>query len=387
MTETTDYPLSGIRVIDFTQVMMGPSATQMLGDLGADVIKVERPGTGDLSRNTFGVKDEKDANNPIFYSLNRNKRSIVLDTRTDEAKDVIYKLVAKSDVVVSNFRPGVMDRMGFSYETLSKINSRIIVGSGSGFGPTGPFSHKGGQDVVAQAITGVLERRSDPSVPRSIYPTAVCDYAAGMHLVQGILAAIIARMKTGKGQEVEVSLYNSMLDMQMQEAACQMKTGEEINWASMPLTGVFDTQDGAIVVVGAFKKFPLRDICEAFCIPDLSPQYPDFDSQRKNKVDIQEKFQDACLTNVSDHWIGRLEALDLLCAKVGSLTEALGNGQTAENGMISELDHPLHGRIKVISSPIKLSDAPFKVRMCAPRLGEHTDEILADLGIEPDSVS
>lgn len=386
MTEMTDYPLSGIRVVDFTQVMMGPSATQMLGDLGADVIKVERPGSGDLSRSTFGAKDEKDSNNPIFYSLNRNKRSIVLDTRKDEAKDVIYKLVAKSDVVVSNFRPGVMDRMDFSYETLSKINPRIIFASGSGFGPTGPFSHKGGQDVLAQAITGTLERRSDPSVPRSIYPTAICDYAAGMHLVQGILAAIIARTKTGKGQKIEVSLYNSMLDMQMQEAACQMKTGEEINWAAMPLTGVFDTQDGAIVVVGAFKKFPLRDICKAFGIVDLSPRFPDYESQRQDKAYIQGKFQEACLTNVSDHWIRRLEELDLLCSKVGSLTEALGNGQTEENEMITELNHPLHGRIKIVSSPIKFSDMPFKVRMCAPRLGEHTDEILAELGIEPDSM-
>ena len=180
MTEMTDYPLSGIRVIDFTQVMMGPSATQMLGDMGADVIKVERPGVGDLSRSTFGAKDEKDTNNPIFYSLNRNKRSIELNTRKDAAKEVIYKLVATADVVASNFRPGVMDRMGFDYETLSKINPRIIVASGSGFGRTGPYSHKGGQDVLAQAITGVLERRTDPSVPRSIYPTALTSWFSWM---------------------------------------------------------------------------------------------------------------------------------------------------------------------------------------------------------------
>ena len=155
MTAAAPLPLAGIRVIDFTQVMMGPVCTQMLGDYGADVIKIEKPGTGDLSRTSF-PNDPAGLLGPVFCSLNRNKRSIVLDTRSAEGKAAVLKLVETADVVVNNFRAGVMDRLGFGYETLAKLNPRLIYASGTGFGLTGPYAHKGGQDVLAQAVTGVL---------------------------------------------------------------------------------------------------------------------------------------------------------------------------------------------------------------------------------------
>ncbi|MCB1972920.1 MAG: CoA transferase, partial [Geminicoccaceae bacterium] len=166
-------------------------------------------------------------------------------------------------------------RLGFGYETLSEINPRIICASGTGFGETGPYAHKGGQDVLAQAMSGVMDKTADPSIPRSIYPTTLCDYSAGMHLVQGVLAALLAREKTGRGQKVSVSLYDSMIAMQMQEAAKWTKHREVLNWAAMPLTGVFDTTNGALVMVGAFKANPLRDISTALGIEDLSKDYPD----------------------------------------------------------------------------------------------------------------
>ena len=186
MSNTNNLPLDGIRIIDFTQVMMGPSATQMLADFGADVIKIENPKGGDLSRTAFGATDEVGLNNPVFCSLNRNKRSLALDLRQDGNKDIVYELIRDADVVVSNFRAGVMDRIGFGYDKLRELNPRIIYASGSGYGPHGPYAHKGGQDVLAQAMSGVMMRRADASVPMSIYPTALCDYTAGMHLVQGI---------------------------------------------------------------------------------------------------------------------------------------------------------------------------------------------------------
>ena len=158
-------PLSGVRVIDFTQVMLGPCATQMLGDFGADVIKIERTGTGDLSRNFFGETTEAAMNNAVFASLNRNKRSVEIDTKSDQGRDAVLELVKTADVVVDNFRAGVMERLGFGYEDLKKINPRIICASGTGFGPIGPYAHKGGQDVLAQAMTGVMETRQDPSIP------------------------------------------------------------------------------------------------------------------------------------------------------------------------------------------------------------------------------
>ena len=249
-------PLDGVRVLDFSQVMMGPCCTQMLGDYGADVIKIERAEGGDLSR--WSVGDDPDGgNNPVFASLNRNKRSVALNLKRAEDREIVLRLAETADVVVNNFRPGVMDRMGFGYEALRAVNPRIVYAVGTGYGLDGPNVHKGGQDVLAQAMSGVMHRRADPSLPLSVYPTALADYAAGMHLVQGILLALLQREKTGEGQQIAVSLFNSMLAMQMQEAAAWMMRGQDLNWAAMPLCGVFETTDGAIVMVGAFKKNPL----------------------------------------------------------------------------------------------------------------------------------
>ena len=374
-----NMPLSGIRVIDFTQVMLGPCATQMLGDFGADVIKVERPGTGDLSRSFYGETSEEAMNNAVFVSLNRNKRSIEINSKSDVGRQQILDLVRTSDVVVDNFRAGVMDRLGFGYEALSQVNPRIICASGTGYGPNGPYAHKGGQDVLAQAMSGVMEKTQDPSIPKSIYPTTLCDYSAGMHLVQGILAALLMREKTGRGQKVDVSLYDSMIAMQMQEAAQWSKHHEVLNWAAMPLTGVFDTTDGAIVIVGAFKTNPLRDICTSLEIGDLSPDYPTLEVQRTNKPFLQQIFRDQIATNSSAYWLERLEAQDLLCAPVRTLGDALVDKQTEVNNMLWPIDHPVLGPITVVGSPVHLSDAPMQVHRLPPRLGEHTDEVLQDL--------
>lgn len=374
-------PLDGVRVLDFTQVMMGPSATQMLGDMGADVIKIENPRGGDLSRTSFGGTDEKGLNNPIFCSLNRNKRSLALDLRDQEAKNMVFKLVKESDVVVSNFRAGVMDRLGFGYEDLKAINPKIIYARGSGYGPKGPYAHKGGQDVLAQAMSGVMMRRADQSIPMSIYPTTLCDYTTGMHLVQSILVALIGVMKNGVGQCVEVSLYDSMLAMQMQEAACHLNTGKEINWAEMPLTGAFETTDGALVLVGAFKVNPLQDICRVMGIEDLSEQYPDLDAQRKDKAYLQVRFKKEFAKHTTDYWIARLDEADLLCAPVRTLAVALDDEQTHINEMITEIDHPLNGSMQLVASPIHFSEIPFEVRHTPPRLGEHNEEIMAEFGL------
>ena len=377
----TTLPLDGIRIVDFTQVMMGPSATQMLADFGADVIKVENPRGGDLSRTAFGATDEKGLNNPVFCSLNRNKRSLALDLRQDENKKIVHELISKSDVVVSNFRAGVMDRIGFGYEKCKELNPKIIFASGSGYGPKGPYAHKGGQDVLAQAMSGVMMRRADASVPMSIYPTALCDYTAGMHLVQAVLAALIGVSRTGEGQQVEVSLYDSMIAMQMQEATCHMKNGKEINWAEMPLTGVFPTTDSALVLVGAFKANPLQDICNVLGIEDLSETYPDLESQREAKAYLQGRFGDEFAKHTTQHWIGKLEDADLLCAPVKNLAEVLEDPQTHTNEMILEFEHPINGSMQVVACPVHFSTLDCGLRMPPPRLGEHNDEILADLGI------
>lgn len=380
MTDTAHLPLAGIRVIDFTQVMMGPVATQMLADYGADVIKIEKPGTGDLSRTAF-PNDPAGLLGPVFCSLNRNKRSIVLDLRKPEDREVVFDLARRSDVVVNNFRSGVMERLGFGYEDLSKINPRLIYAVGTGFGLTGPNSHKGGQDVLAQAMSGVLYRRSNESDPLSVLATTFADYSAGMHMVQGILLAILQREKTGRGQRIAVSLLDSMLAAQTQEAAAHLMRGREVNWGAMPLSGVFPTSDGALVMVGAFKADPLGDISKALGVEHLGndPRFACFENQVANKPALQAIFKERFKSGTTAHWLARLEEQDLLCAPVRSLAEALADEQTAINEMIIEADGDVE-RIKVIGSPIHMTDAPVAIRTPPPSLGRDTDAVRAELG-------
>ncbi|MEJ8853174.1 CoA transferase [Variovorax robiniae] len=371
-------PLTGVRVIDFTQVMMGPVCTQMLADHGADVIKIERKGAGDLSRSTFAPVAGHD--NPIFCSLNRNKRSVEIDLRDPAQVDLVKALIADADVVTNNFRAGVMERLGLGYEDCKRLNPRIIYAVGTGFGETGPYAHKGGQDVLAQALTGVMARRADDSIPVSIYPTALADYTAGMHMVQGILFALLQRERTGEGQKISVSLFNSMLAMQMQEAAMIMMEDSEVNWAAMPLSGTFETKNGPLVLVGAFKQHPLRDICTALEIDDLSldARFANLQAQFQHKAELHAIFRERFASNTREYWLARLEEQDLLSAPVRDMREALVDPQTLHNKMIIE-DTELSDRpLKFIASPIQMSGASTGIRREPPRLGQHTEEVLAE---------
>lgn len=374
--DAAGLPLAGIRVIDFTQVMMGPVCTQMLADHGADVIKVERKGAGDLSRSTFEPVAGLD--NPIFCSLNRNKRSVEVDLRDPAQVDLVKALIADADVVTNNFRAGVMERLGLGYDDCRALNPRIIYAVGTGFGETGPYSHKGGQDVLAQALTGVMARRADDAVPVSIYPTALADYTAGMHMVQGILFALLQRERTGEGQKVSVSLYNSMLAMQMQEAAMVMMADSEVNWAAMPLSGVFPTKTGPLVLVGAFKANPLRDICTALGLPDLSQdkRFDTHDQRMRNKAELHRMFRERFATDTREHWLARLEEQDLLSAPVRDMREALVDPQTLHNGMILDGGQVGGRPLRFIASPIRMSGANPGLRSAPPKLGEHTEEVM-----------
>lgn len=381
-------PLTGVTVVDFTQVYLGPSCTQLLGDYGADVVKIERPAVGDLSRSSISDPDGLD--NPIFLSINRNKRSVSVDTRTPEGVAVVHRLIRDADVVVSNFRSGVMERIGFGYERCRELNPRVIWASGTGFGASGPYSHKGGQDVVAQAYSGVMWRRESEDVPLSVYPTTLADYTTGMHLMQGILLALLARNTTGEGQKVEVTMYDSMLHMQMQEACMQLNRGREINWAAMPLSGVFETTDGAVCMVGAFKENPLRDISTALELAeDLSrrPEYATLDRQFEHRPQLRAIFRERFATNSTEYWVKRLEQVDILCAPVRSLEQALEDEQTAVNRMVLEMQHPTAGRVRALDAPIRLSATPAQVRRVPPRLGEHNAEVLAEHGYAADDVA
>ncbi|GAB3557650.1 CaiB/BaiF CoA transferase family protein [Spelaeicoccus albus] len=387
VTTGSSLPLAGITVVDFTQVFMGPSCTQLLGDYGADVVKVEKPITGDSARNSVPDKDGQD--NPIFLSINRNKRGLSIDTKSDDGREVVRELISRADVVVSNFRAGVMERMGFGYEQLKKHNPQLVWASGTGFGATGPYAKLGGQDVINQAYSGLMWRRSSENDPLTVYPTTLCDYTTGMHLFQGILLALRSRDVTGIGQKVEVTMYDSMLHMQMQEASMQLNRGFEVNWGRMPLTGVFPTTDSAVCIVGGFTADPLTHISNALEFEvDLSedPRFATFESQVENRSELQQLLAEQIATNTTAHWVNRLEDEGVLNAPVRTLADTLADEQTIANGMILESQHPSAGTFKMLNAPIHLADTPATVRRVAPRLGEHNVEILQENGFDNEEI-
>jgi formyl-CoA transferase len=381
--------LEGLTVLDFTQAMLGPGATAVLADFGADVIKVERPRSGDLSRWAI-TDDPAGGNNPAFASTNRNKRSIAVDLASDEGKEVIFRLLERSDVVVNNFRPSVMTRLGLGYEQLSERFPRLIYGYASGFGSSGPYSHKGGQDILAQAMTGVMMRKSDPRHPLAIYATCLADYTGAMHLAQAIMLALLARERTGRGQFLEVSLHDSMLGMQAQEAAMALMRGVDLNWGAMPLSLVVETADAPLVLVGAFRREPLRDICAAIGAPDLSKDER-FDTPEKfraNGFELRDVLQEIFLTQDRAYWLKRLEEADLLCAPVLSLDEALDGPQTQHNEMVwrSEARDGTEAQA-LLAPPLHLSDTPATLRYPSPDLGQHTDDVLMEAGFTAEEVA
>src|SRR5712692_8736229 len=329
-------PLGGVTVLDFTQIELEPCATQVLGDFGADVIKIERPGAGDLSRVHMRHASGESA---VFWSLNRNKRSVAIDVRAPRGREAIYRLARKADVLVHNFRPGVMERLGFGPEELSAINPRLIYAFSSGYGPTGPYRDKGGQDVLAQAMSGIASRRAEPDAAPEPCSTPIADFTGGMLLVQGILLALLARDKTGRGQIVHVSLLDGMLAMQLQEATVWLNLRERLNWAAFPLSGTFQTLDGFVVMVGAFKPNPLQEICRGLGIEDLSadPRYATHKTQVAHRDELQARWREELGKRTTKQVVDALESVDILCAPVNTIEAALTDPQVAHNEMVVEM--------------------------------------------------
>ena len=379
-------PLEGVRVLDFSQIEMGPCATQVLGDFGADVIKIERPGTGDLAREHMKHASGESA---IFWSLNRNKRSVAIDVRAPLGREAVYRLARKADVLVHNFRPGVMERLGFGPEELRAINPRLIYAFGSGYGPTGPYRDKGGQDVLAQAMSGIASRRAEPDAPPEPCATPIADFTAGMLLVQAILLALLARERSGRGQTVHVSLLDGMLAMQLQEASAWLNLGQRLNWGAFPLSGTFATLDGHVVMVGAFKPNPLQVICRGLGIEDLSadPRYATHEAQVAHRDELQARWRQEFGKRTSKQVVDALESVDILCAPVNTLEAALADPQVANNQMVVEMRHPDGGRIRTVGIPVKLEGTPGSVRLAPPRLGEHTREVLAEMGFSQHEIA
>lgn len=386
---TGSLPLAGVRVLDLTQVQLGPCATQVLGDFGAEIIKVERPGAGDLSRSTDPFITEPGGQSAYFMALNRNKRSLALDLGSGEGRKIVLELARKADVLVHNFRPGVIERLGLDYARLQEINPRLIYASGSGFGPDGPLVHKAGQDLLAQSMSGLASRNAGPDGAPQLFPTALGDFATGMILAQGVLLALYHRERTGQGQSLHVCLLDTLLAMQQQEATQWMLRRRAVNWITQNLIDIFRTRDGAITLVGVFRPNPLQLVCEALGIEDLSrrSEYSTLARQMENRRQLWTELGAGFARYHTAECIERLDAADILCAPVLTLDEALRQPQVENNGIVVSFEHPVHGQVRTTGNPLNLSGVPRIPLNPAPTLGQHSEEVLRELGFDDDRIA
>jgi len=386
-------PLAGIRVLDLTQVLFGPFATMLLSDLGAEVIKVERPGVGDIARD----------NSPIvrglstyFLSLNRNKKSITLDLNSEQGKEILLRLTEKADILVQNFVPGTMEKLSLGYETVKARNPEIIYVAGSGFGQYGPYSHKPAFDVVIQAMGGIMSITGEPGGAPIRPGASYGDIAAALFLCVATLAALQERSISGQGQYVDVSMLDCQVTVLENAFVRYLNTGEiphALGTRHPVYTPfqAFPTQDGyiAIALRGGLKdQWPL--FCAVIDRLDIMDD-PRFETGwlRTQNYDVLEPIlNEALRTRTTQEWIEELEQVHIPCGPVNSIDQVANDPQIAARDMIIDVVHPAAGSFKVVNTPFKFSRTSSKVELASPDLGQHTEEVLTGLlGMTHEEVS
>src|SRR5246500_127099 len=380
-------PLTGLKVIDLTHVMAGPTCTLMLADMGAEVIKIEKAPCGDDTRHMIPPKIGEEA--AAFLMMNRNKRGIVLDLKTEGGKSILRRLIATADVLVENFAPGVMERLGFGYEDLRKDCPSLIYCSLSGVGRTGPYNHRRGFDLVAQAMSGIMSFTGEsPHGPPVKCGAPLSDITAGILAAMGILAAYAHRLKTGQGQWVETSLFEAALVQTYWQSAIALATGmaPRAMGSAHPLNApyqAFGASDGWIVVGGANQKNWLR-MLDALKAPELAddPRSRSDADRMADRKELETELGDRFRTKPAKYWLNALEDKGVPCGPVNDMLQALSDPQTLAREMVVEVDHSTLGPVKTIGLPVKFSETPGKVRTGAPVYGEHSRDVLREHGFD-----
>jgi crotonobetainyl-CoA:carnitine CoA-transferase CaiB-like acyl-CoA transferase len=382
-------------VLDFTQLEQGPAGTQVLADFGADVIKVERIDIGEIGRRQ---RPQVNGMSCFFLADNRNKRSLSLDIRKPEGRDVIYKLVEVSDVVASNFRPGVMERLGFGYDKLQEINPRVIWAAASGYGPTGPYEKRIGQDLLAQAMGGLMSLTGEQDGPPTATGTWIADYLGAVLFAQGMMLALAAREKTGRGQVVDSNLLNGMIASHLQENAAVLNCEQQYprpqrgggHAGSGPLYGVYECKDGKYyALMGGMIDDGLDRISKALEIQPSLMEDPRWqgvlgsDAAQQLRLVLEEAFKKFTRDEVES----RFAAHDLPPGRVYDLDEVFQDPQVIHNEMVLEAEHPVYGGVKLTASPVKLTETPATLRMPPPTVGEHNEQVLRELAYSDDEIS
>jgi crotonobetainyl-CoA:carnitine CoA-transferase CaiB-like acyl-CoA transferase len=374
--------LEGIKIIDLTRLGPGPYCTMLLADMGADVIKIEAGG-GRAAQMIQTMEDETAERRRVFNPEGRNKRSIVLNLKMDEAREVFYKLVKAADVVVEEFRPGVLKRLGVDYETISKINPGVILCSITGYGQDGPYAQVPGHDINYISIGGAQSMIGPRNGPPVTAFNLIGDYSGGsMQAALGITLALLARERTGKGQHVDVSMTDGVVSLMHGEAAGYFDTGriptrgDLLVIGGAPFYGVYETKDGKYVSIGALEPWFYSNLCELLDRPDLLPY--EWDITKWDE--LSREFVDIFKTKTRGEWVELLRTKDVCVAPVYTVDEVFDDPQVLHRKMLVELNHPTLGKVKQVGIGIKMSDTPGQVKSVAPKPGEHTDDILGSVG-------
>ncbi len=381
--------LSGIRVLDITHVMAGPYCTMLMCDMGADVIKVESP-SGDQARHMAGRVGSDSFG---FNAVNRGKRGLIVDLKKPEGQKIVRRLAETADVLVENNRPGMMAKYGLDYASLSALNPRLIYASISGFGQTGPYASKGGFDLIAQGVSGIMSVTGEPGRPPARTGVPVVDLGAGLFALAGILAALHYRIKTGEGQHIDTALLDTGLALSIWETS-EYFSGSGV---PQPLGSAHSViapyqaivcADGYITLgVANDRLFVQLAKVLGHCEWITSTDYSTNAARLKVRAELAGKIEAITVTKPREYWIRTFEEAGIPCGPINNYEESLSDPQVAARSMIVEVDHPTLGRIKTLGSAIKLSATPTVVDRTAPLLGQHTDLILTELGLCPKEIA
>jgi len=385
-------PLSRIKVLDVSQIMAGPFCCMLLGDMGADVIKVETPGIGDQTRRSMGFR-LKGADSGGFLALNRNKRSIEIDLKNPAGLEAFYALVKEADVLVENNRPGVAARLKIDYETLRQLNPRLVYASISGFGQTGPWAKRPGLDLIAQAMTGVMSVMGHPGEPPVKSAIPLADLGAGLFAAYGILSAVIGRGLTGEGQFVDASLFETALGLSVWESAEYWGTGQvptpigSANRMSAPYQAV--RASDRPFVIGAANPKLWTALCGVIGREDLvrDARFTDNVLRIRNRVVLIEELEREFARRTATEWVDALLAAGVPAAPIYDYAEALASEQAVARNMVLKIQHPVEGETRALGFPVKLGGTPQQVRHPAPLLGQHTEQVLGEIGMTAEDIA